>query len=243
MPGVSTTTRGKSSLRGRQRREHVEQLRSVVVDRQNRRMLEHLREHLLRDDPVLEHVRDAGRARAGCPRARRRCRRRREQVRAADVGPHAVRRIGADACSKEVRGRRDDVLRHDAVGDNPPVVIEVVDEMVERGEPLDEAALDSRPFASLDRARNDVERPCAIDVLSFRVDGEGNAHFSDRALGVALPLGKLALAERCEIAREGLGRRASPRPGAAKSSSKNSPGWYWVQSSGMRCAPQYAEKR
>ena len=35
---------------------------------------------------------------------------------------------------------------NDAVGDNPPIVIEVVDEMIERGEPLDQPALDSRPF-------------------------------------------------------------------------------------------------
>ena len=111
------------------------------------------------------------------------------------------------AC-KEIRGRRDDILGNDAVGDNPPIVIEVVDEMVERVEPLDQPALDSRPFGSFDRARNDIERPCAIDILSFRVDGEGNAHFSDCALGVGLSFGKLALAERCEIAREGLGRRA-----------------------------------
>ena len=112
----------------------------------------------------------------------------------------------ADAAVEKVRRGRDDVLGHDAVGDNPPIVVEVVDEMIERREPLHEAALDPRPFRGLDRARDHVERPRAVDVLTFGVDGERDAHFRDRALGVALTLGELAFAERREVARELRGR-------------------------------------
>ena len=114
--------------------------------------------------------------------------------------------LAADAGFEKVRRRRDDVLGHDAVFDDAPVVVEIVDEMVQRLQPLNQAALDARPLRGFDRARNDVERPRAVDVLAFRVDGERDAHLDDRALGVGLPLRELALAERRKVVGE-LGRR------------------------------------
>ena len=103
---------------------------------------------------------------------------------------------------KKVRGRRDDVVGHDAVLDDAPVVVEVVDEVVQRLQPLNQPALDARPLRRFDRARNHVERPCAVDVLAFRVDRERDAHLDDRALGVGLPLGERACAERRQVVRE-----------------------------------------
>jgi hypothetical protein len=197
---------GEIDLARRERREHVEQLRGVVVDGQNRRVLENLGKHLLRDDPVLEHVRHAGRhaevvlehvdGAVGVA----------HEVGAADVRPYAVGRVRADAAFEEVRRRGDDILGHDAVGDNAPVVVKVVDEMIERREPLNETALDARPLGCFDRARDHVERPRPVDVLAFGVDGKRDPHLGDRAFGVALALGELALTERREIAREMRGR-------------------------------------
>ena len=207
MPGVSTTTRGKSTLRGLKRRQHVEQLRSVVVDGQDRRVLEHLGEHLLRDHAVLEHVRDARRHAQVVLEHVDRAVAIAHEIRAADVRPDAVRRLAADARRQKVRRRRDDVVRHDAVVDDAPVVVEIVDEVIQRLQPLNQAALDARPLRRLDRARNDVERPRAVDVLAFGVDRERDAHLDDRPLGVGLPLGERTPAERRQIVGELSGRR------------------------------------
>ncbi len=169
-------------------------------------MLEHLGEHLLRDHAVLEHVRHARRHAQVVLEHVDRAVAVAHEIRAADVGPHAVRRFAADAGRQEIRGRRDDVVGHDAVVDDAPVVIQVVDEVVERLQALNQAALDARPLGCLDRARNHVERPGAVDVLAFGVDREGDAHLDDGALRVGLPLGELARAER----RQDSPRAAQP---------------------------------
>ena len=96
----------------------------------------------------------------------------------------------------EVLRRRDDVGGHDAVLDDPLLVVEIVDEEVQRRGRWIRPALDALPFRALDRARDDVERPGAVDELAFRVDRERDAHLLDRALGIRLPLRELANAER-----------------------------------------------
>ncbi len=178
-------------------------------------MLEHLGEHLLRDHAVLEHVRDARRHAQVVLEHVDRAVAIAHEIRAADVGPDAVRRLAADARRQKIRGRRDDVVGHDAVFDDAPVVVEIVDEVVQRLQPLDQAALDARPLRRLDRARDDVERPRAVDVLAFGVDREGDAHLDDRTLGIGLPLGERAHAQRRQIVGE-LGRRRPSRAGRGK---------------------------
>ncbi len=113
-----------------------------------------------------------------------------------------------DAGFEKVRRGRDDVLGHDAILDHAPCVVQIVDEVVQCLEPLNQAALDARPFRSFDRARNDVERPRAVDILTFRVNGERDAHLDDGALGIRLPLGELAHAKRRKVRGELDGRRA-----------------------------------
>ncbi len=78
-------------------------------------MLEQLREHPLHDLAVLEHVRNArGHAQIvledvdGTVDVA-------NQIGAADVRPHAVRRIDADACLAEILGVTIDFLGNDAV--------------------------------------------------------------------------------------------------------------------------------
>ena len=58
--------------------------------------------------------------------------------------------------------------REHAVGDASLLVVDVVDEAVERHEALDEAALDDRPLAGLDDPGDDVERPRPVDVGARR---------------------------------------------------------------------------
>ena len=73
--------------------------------------------------------------------------------------------------------------------------------------------LSMRAHSRLDGARNDVERPSAVDVLTFRVDRERDAHLDDRPLGVRLPFRELANAERSEVIGQLAQRTGGPCPG------------------------------
>ena len=55
------------------------------------------------------------------------------------------------------------------------LVVEVVQEEVQRRDPLDEAGLKARPFAGRDDSRDQVEREDPLGALRVIVDGEGHA--------------------------------------------------------------------
>ena len=69
----------------------------------------------------------------------------------------------------------DDLLGNDAVAENILRVIDVVQEQIERGDSLDEAALDEVPFLRGNDARHEVERENALRSLVVVVDREGDA--------------------------------------------------------------------
>ena len=83
------------------------------------------------------------------------------------------------------------VGREHPVGDDPPVVVDVVDEVVERPQPLGEPALDDAPLVAVDQARDDVERPGPVDVLTVGVDGERDPHREDLEIGHPLAFAHL----------------------------------------------------
>ena len=104
--------------------------------------------------------------------------------------------------------RREHAVAHDALA-----VVHVVDEMVERGDALLEPGLDPEPLAPRDRARNDVERPGAIDgAILLVIDREGDAHRLDGELRSLLPHADL-VAELGQIAQQNAacGTRAACR--------------------------------
>jgi hypothetical protein len=92
--------------------------------------------------------------------------------------------------------RGDDRARHDPVGDALLPVVDVVDEAVQRDHALAQPRLDAQPFTARDRARDDVERPGAVDrAVLLVVDREGDAHRLDRELGGLLPDRDLVVTE------------------------------------------------
>ena len=131
---------------------------------------------------VLQHVRDAGRdpevvlqhveGAVGVA----------HEVTPTDVGPGAGGGVDADALGPEVDRVVEQLLAEHAVGDDLGVVVEVVDEEVERLQPLDQPPGDRGPFLGRDDPRHDVEGPGTVDVLAVGVDGERDAHRSDREL-------------------------------------------------------------
>ena len=65
------------------------------------------------------------------------------------------------------------------------------------------------PFVARDDARNDVERPGAVDGFAFGVDGEGDAHDLDRHLGRGAALAQF------RVARGGAGTGTGAAPARA----------------------------
>ena len=108
MPGVSTAATAVAA--GAQRAQRLQQPLGVAVDRADRLALEQLGEDPLGDGPVLQHVGDA----RGHPQvvledvdgavgvA--------HEVGAADVGPHAVRRVDPVALGPEAGRGLDQLL-------------------------------------------------------------------------------------------------------------------------------------
>ena len=127
---------------GRERHEQLVQLVGVGVDRRRCSCWANSSGNArLAIGAVLDHVADAATARAGCPRARRSCRRRRARGRCREMCAHTPN-FGCDALALRAEVHRvvEQVGREHAVGDDPLVVVEVVDEEVERA-----AAAASRP--------------------------------------------------------------------------------------------------
>ena len=130
-------------------------------------MLEQLRKRLLHELPVLQHVRHARRAAQIVFQHVELAVAVAHQVGARDVAPDAARRLEADALLAKAGRRGHDVLGHHAVADDPLLVVNVVDEHVERGDPLLAARVSSQsPFTcgrrSAARCRTGMirSRPC-----------------------------------------------------------------------------------
>ena len=80
------------------------------------------------------------------------------EVAAGDVRVDAAGRADAVHGAGEVRAGRDQPPRHEPLADDLARVVDVVDEVVERADPLREAALDRTPFLAAEHARHEVER-------------------------------------------------------------------------------------
>jgi hypothetical protein len=94
------------------------------------------------------------------------------------------RRVDADALRAEVDRFRQHLLREDLVLDDALVVIEVVDEQVQRLHALLQPKPRLAPLLFRDHSRDHVEGPGAVDRPALlRIDGEGDAHLLDGDLG------------------------------------------------------------
>ena len=76
--------------------------------------------------------------------------------------------------------------------------VEVVEEPVERGDPLHQPLLEVGPLVGRDDARHEVHREGALDALALAVDGEGDAGLAEGGVAHPLPLGQLVRREAAE---------------------------------------------
>ncbi len=116
----------------RHRIERIAQQIRIAVDRADREDVEQFRAQPQHRLAILQHVGDAGRGPCIILQHEEIVGAGADQIDAADMGVDAVRRPRAGDLDAELRIAEHDVGRDDAVGDDPPRAVNVVDEGVDR---------------------------------------------------------------------------------------------------------------
>ena len=180
---MSSTTTGCVVVAWRHCPQILQQPLRVVADRGDRLAGEGVGEQPHHDLAVLEHVGDAGGrahivlehekvALAGA-----------DQIDAGDMGIDLVRRLDAVHLGPIGRVEQHEVRRHEPCLDDLLVVIDVVEEDVDRLHPLDAAALDKLPFGAVEDTRDQVEGDQPLGRAAVGIDGEGDAEAAEQLLG------------------------------------------------------------
>ena len=190
--------------------ERLAQLHAVVRDLADADLLGEVREGALHQMPVLDDV----------GHARRRARVVLEHLEAAVGVAHEVdagdchigaeRQVDAVHLAPVVRIARDELGRDEAVLEDLLLVVDVLDEPVDRGDALDAARLDDLPVGGRDDARDDVEGQDAVDRVLVGVNGEGDAEIEELAVGGARAALQRRGLEAAEALPDFLGVRRRP---------------------------------
>ena len=133
-----------------------------------------------------------------------------DEVAPRDVGVHAAGRADAVDGAREVRPRDDELPRHEARTDDLARVVGVVDEGVQRADPLGQAALDGAPVRGRDDPGTEVHGEWAVAraVLAGQLERDALAQ-EDRvapAPGLDQPVRPEALQRGDELGRVRLDR-------------------------------------
>ena len=174
------------SARRRHRAQILQQLLGVIADRRDALPGEGVGKQPHHDLAVLEHVGNArGRAHivleheeialAGA-----------DQVDAGDMRVDVLRRLDAQHLRAEGRIEQHEFRRHQPRLDDLLVVIDVVEEDVDRLHPLDAAPLDQVPFGAVEDARDQIEGDQPLGRAAFGIDGEGDAEPAEQLLSRVL---------------------------------------------------------
>ena len=85
------------------------------------------------------------------------------------------------------------------------LVVDVVDEKIQRRDALAQAALDHLPLAARDDARDDIEGEDLLLPGAVAVHGKGDAGVEERALGGLLAAAEVAFVQGVDQLRERVG--------------------------------------
>ena len=192
---------------GREVLQRGQQVAGIVDDRQHARGLENLRKTPLHRHAVLQDVRnprghaqivlqDVNLAVAVA-----------DQIRSGDVAPNAPRRVQSAADFAIALCAGQDLARHHAVVDDPLLVIHVVDEQVERADPLFQTAVQPLPFGRADDPRHQVEGKNLLRAFRRAVDVKGDSHPEQQPFGSLLPVQQIVAAKRTDFADQQLSAR------------------------------------
>ena len=155
--------------------EDVEQLLRVVIDRADAVLGEELRIDALHHLAILQHVAHPARAASVVFQHEILAVAVANEVAAADVDIDVLRHVEAHELRAEMFRALDHLARHDALLHDPLLVIEVVQEHIQRGDALHQPALDVLPLGARDDARDGIEGHDPLRALVVAIDGEGDA--------------------------------------------------------------------
>ncbi len=187
---------------GRDGAQHLEQVLGIAFHRAHAVVGEDLGPHAFQDAAVLDHVRDARRHaqvvlehEPGPPPVA-------HEVAAHDVRVDPERHIDVAELAA-VPSRAEHELSRDEVGTQDALlVIDVVQEQVERPDALLEPAFDPRPFLRGHDPRDEIERHRLLGAARILVHREGDPLRLERQLGRTLALLDIRGAERRQAAGE-----------------------------------------
>ena len=104
------------------------------------------------------------------------------------MAPDPPGRVEARILRAESRGGFNDEGRDHSIADDATLMVDVIDETVERNDPLLQARLDVTPFGGLHDAWDDVEGEYAFRAGLFAVDIEGDSHVEQGHFGRLLEM-------------------------------------------------------
>ncbi len=176
--------------------QHFQQVAGIAVHRPHRESLEYAGEDALQHLAILQHVGDAGGHAQVVLQHIVFAVAIAHQVRAGDMAPDAPGRIQPVTLLPVRDRRRDHLGGNRAVLENFLVVVDVVDEGVERVDALLQAAFDAVPFVGRHDARDQVEGKDSFRARRVAVDVERDAELQQQPLGGMLIAQQLAVGER-----------------------------------------------
>jgi hypothetical protein len=100
---------------------------------------------------------------------------------------------------------------HHTIADDFAIVVNIINEQIQRRDALLQPALDRLPFAGFNHARHDVERPDLFGARLMAIHREGDAQVQERPFGIALAALQFPLGKRFNPPHQCL----APRPGRA----------------------------
>ena len=212
---------GSACWTGRQCAERREQRLAVVIDRPHAVAFEEAGEHPLHDLPVGEHVGDAARhaqvvLEHGEPAAGAVA----DEIGAGDRDVGVAAHAQAAHLPAVVRAAVDQVARHDPFGEDAAVVVDVLQEEIERVDALRQTALEVLPLRAGQHARQQIVREDPLRALVVAVHREGDALVEERAVGRELTDPQLVDLDLEQPIEEHAGRSRAARRRRANISSK-----------------------
>ena len=162
----------------RRRRDILEDLAEVcgvAVDRMNARGPVEIGEGALERGTVLQHVAGTRRTAQVVLQYQVVALSVADQVGPADVDVDVLGHVESHELAPKMLRAEDVVGRDDAVLEDLLLVVDVVQEEIERGDALDQSLFDGLPFGVGNDARHEVEREDPLGPLIVIVDREGDA--------------------------------------------------------------------
>ena len=201
-PGVSTTKVGSATCGRRERAQRRQQRLAVLRDRADLVAIEQAGQHALGDLAVGEHVRHAARHPQVVLEHDEAAVLEAHEIGAGDRDVDVAVDVDAAHLAPVVPAAVDQVARHDAFGEDPALVVDVLEKQVDRRQPLRQAALERAPLGGGDDARQQVERKDPLGALLVAVDGEGDALGQEGPVGLDLALASSPAEEAAELVEE-----------------------------------------